>query len=48
MNEPPPKELIFVGSSRKDLQVLPRGVRRTFGVALYAAQLGGTPEIAKF
>ena len=29
------------------MQALPKEVRRTFGVALYAAQLGETPPIAK-
>lgn len=29
------------------MQALPTGVRRTFGLALYAAQAGVTPPIAK-
>ncbi|HEX3440304.1 MAG TPA: type II toxin-antitoxin system RelE/ParE family toxin [Pseudolabrys sp.] len=29
------------------MQALPKEVRRTFGVALYAVQLGETPPIAK-
>lgn len=42
-----PKELEWIGSSRKDMQALPLPVRRTFGYALYAAQLGETPPEAK-
>jgi phage-related protein len=42
-----PKELIWVGSSRKDMRDFPQAVRRTFGVALYAAQLGEMPPEAK-
>lgn len=34
------KGLIWVGSSRKDLQAFPQEVRAVFGVALYWAQLG--------
>jgi hypothetical protein len=34
-----PKELVWVGSSRKEMQELPPLVRRTFGVALFAVQL---------
>jgi len=42
-----PKELVWVASSRRDLRDCPRQVRRTFGVALFAAQLGETPPGAK-
>ena len=42
-----PKELIWVASSRKDLRGFPPAVRRTFGVALFAVQLGETPPEAK-
>jgi len=42
-----PKKLIWIGSSRKDLKALPSAVRRSFGVALYAAQLGEWPPDAK-
>ncbi len=41
------KPLEFVGSSRKDLQALPRIVRQVFGRALLRAQLGGKPASAK-
>ncbi len=41
------KPLEFVGSSRKDLQALPRLVRQVFGSALLRAQLGGKPAAAK-
>lgn len=47
MDEPAPKELVWVGSSRRDLRAFPPAVRRTFGFALYAAQIGETPPEAK-
>jgi phage-related protein len=47
MDEVGPKELEWIGSSRKDMQALPVHVRRIFGYALYAAQLGETPPGAK-
>jgi phage-related protein len=42
-----PRELIWVGSSRRDLRSFPQTVRRTFGIALYVAQLGERPPEAK-
>lgn len=42
-----PKRLSWIASSRRDLRALPKEVRRTFGVALYAVQIGETPPIAK-
>ncbi len=42
-----PTELVWVGSSRKDLRSFPDTVRRNFGVALFAVQLGDTPPSAK-
>jgi phage-related protein len=47
MDDAKPKELVWVGSSRKELRTFPPAVRRTFGVALFAAQLGETPPEAK-
>jgi len=47
MDEVGPKELDWIGSNRKDMQALPATVRRIFGYALYAAQLGETPPGAK-
>lgn len=47
MDEVGPKVLEWIGSSRKDMQALPVRVRRIFGYALYAAQLGETPPGAK-
>jgi phage-related protein len=47
MDEPEPKQLVWVGSSRRDLREFPPAVRRTFGVALFAVQLGETPPDAK-
>lgn len=41
------KELVWIASSRKDMQDLPRSVQRTFGYALYAAQSGEKPPEAK-
>src|SRR5580704_3368515 len=41
------KELVWIASARHDMQALPKGVRRTFGVALWAVQIGETPPIAK-
>ncbi len=43
----PLKELRWIASSRRDMRGLPLGVRRMFGVALYAVQSGETPPIAK-
>jgi phage-related protein len=41
------KDLEWIKTSRKDMQALPFPVRRTFGYALYAAQLGEKPPDAK-
>ena len=41
------KELEWIGSSRKDMQALPLPVKRIFGYALFAAQLGDKPPEAK-
>jgi phage-related protein len=42
-----PKELVWIASSRRDMRGLPKDVRRTFGVALFAVQTGEMPPIAK-
>ena len=49
MDELEPKQFVWVGiePSRRDLREFPQVVRRTFGVALFAAQLGETPPDAK-
>ncbi|MGA8754996.1 MAG: type II toxin-antitoxin system RelE/ParE family toxin [Stellaceae bacterium] len=47
MDELDAKQLVWVGSSRRDLRAFPPPVRRTFGVALFAAQLGQTPPESK-
>jgi phage-related protein len=47
MGEPVPKQLVWIGSSRRDLREFPPAVRRTLGVALFAVQLGETPPDAK-
>jgi phage-related protein len=36
-----------VRSGRRDMRAMPQEVRRSFGVALYAVQIGVTPPIAK-
>jgi phage-related protein len=41
------KPAVFVGSSRRDLQVFPAAVRREVGQALFEAQLGDHPASAK-
>ena len=41
------KEIEWIGSARKDLQALTLSVRRVFGYALYAVQLGEKPPEAK-
>src|SRR5882724_8467112 len=41
------REVVWIASSRRDMPALPREVQRTFGVALWAAQIGETPPIAK-
>jgi len=41
------RPIFWVASSRKDLRAMPSVVRRTFGVALYAAQAGERPPEAK-
>jgi phage-related protein len=45
--ETKPKALTWVGASRRDMRTMPKEVRRSFGVALYAVQTGETPPIAK-
>jgi phage-related protein len=41
------KELVWIASSRRDLRGLQKGVRRSFGAALWAVQTGTTPPMAK-
>src|SRR5262249_1070534 len=42
-----PKPVVWMGSSRADLQAFPDPVRRAIGHALYAAQQGETDPAAK-
>lgn len=42
-----PKELYWVGSSRKDLKAMPEPVRSDVGYALYEAQMGEKSDRAK-
>lgn len=46
-NEPKPKKLYWVGSSKRDLLNLPRDVFRKLGQGLGLVQLGGMPSDAK-
>ena len=41
------KPLFWIGSSRRDLQDMPDAGRRSFGHALFEAQIGLKPGIAK-
>jgi phage-related protein len=47
MPEPPPKPVVWVGSSLKDLKAFPRPVQKDVGRALLAAQFGDTDPAAK-
>lgn len=47
MNECKIKEVIWIGSSRRNMQEFPLPVRRVFDVALYAASLGEKPAEAR-
>jgi phage-related protein len=38
------KEIVWIASTRRDMRTLPKGVRRTFGVALWAVQMGDTAD----
>ena len=42
-----PKPVFWIASSRKDLRRFPKGVRQTFGQALFDAQTGGKHADAK-
>ena len=41
------KTVIWIASAKKDLEDLPKSVIRTFGYALFQAQQGDHPDIAK-
>ena len=47
MEDTAPKDLVWVGSSRKDLKAMPLAVRRSLGFSLFAAQLGEWPRGVK-
>lgn len=47
MSAPPPRLLVWVGSSLKDLRGFPADVRQVMGFALYTAQSGGKHIAAK-
>ncbi len=46
-DEAPPKLVIWVGSSRRDLSAFPDPVQRLMGYALFVAQQGGKHRDAK-
>ena len=41
------KAVLWVGSSKRDLLVMPKKVVTNFGYAIYQAQIGAYPDIAK-
>ena len=47
MAESTAKALVWIASSRRDMRAMPKDVRRSFGVALYAVQIGETAPLAK-
>jgi phage-related protein len=47
INDQKPKDLVWVASSRRDMKGMPRAVQRAFGVALFVAQCGAMPPVAK-
>ena len=47
MKAPTLKELLWIGSSRKDMREFPENVRLVMGFALYQAQAGGKHPDAK-
>jgi phage-related protein len=47
VSDKPVKPLFWIASSRKDLRDFPLGVRRGFGLSLYAVQEGETPPSSK-
>lgn len=47
IDEPSPKPLIWIGSSRKDLREFPEDVQHRMGYALWIAQTGGKHRDAK-
>lgn len=46
-NKPKVKPVEWISSSLKDMKAMPEDVRRFFGVALFAAQIGGKHDAAK-
>ncbi len=47
LGKPTPKPCIFIGASRRELKALPEDVQGEIGHALYEAQCGGEPVLAK-
>src|SRR5712672_1660198 len=41
------KLLVWIAASRREMRSMPKEIRRSFGVALYAVQNGETPPVAK-
>jgi phage-related protein len=46
-DQPAPRPVVWVGSSRRDFRSMPKGVRSRIGYALYVAQCGGKHRDAK-
>jgi len=42
-----PRRLVWIASSRRDMRALPKSLRRSFGLVLFAAQTGEMPPTAK-
>lgn len=47
MDQQNPRRLVWIASSRRDMRALPKSLRRSFGLALFAAQTGEMPPTAK-
>jgi phage-related protein len=43
----PVKDVIWIGSTKRDLTDAPESVRKTMGGAIFTAQLGGTSDLAR-
>ena len=47
MDQQNPRRLVWIASSRRDMRALPKSLRRSFGLVLFAAQTGEMPPTAK-
>lgn len=46
MDQQNPRRLVWIASSRRDMRALPKSLRRSFGLVLFAAQTGEMPPTA--